>query len=102
MQFLARMVHATGDARYRAAFDRGVDYLLAAQYPNGGWPQFFPLREGYYSHITFNDNAMISVLTVLREAAAGKPPYAFVDERPPHEGQRRRARAASTSSCAPR
>ena len=66
-----------------------MDYLLAAQYPNGGWPQFFPLRDGYYSRITYNDNAMVNVLTVLRDAAAGKPPYAFVDE-----ARRVKARAA--------
>jgi hypothetical protein len=46
IEFLARMVRATGDAGYREAFNRGVDYVLAAQYPNGGWPQFYPLREG--------------------------------------------------------
>ena len=72
MQFLALMVHATNQPRYRAAFERGMDYLLAAQYPNGGFPQFFPLREGYYSRITFNDNATINALTVLRDAAAGR------------------------------
>ena len=89
MEFLARMVLPTGDARYRAAFERGVDYLLAAQYPNGGWPQFFPLREGYYSRITYNDNAMIRVLTLLRDVAAGTPHYAFVDA-----GRRTKAGAA--------
>ncbi len=89
MEFLARMVLATGDARYRTAFERGVDYLLASQYPNGGWPQFFPLRDGYYSRITYNDNAMVRVLTVLRDAAAGRPPYTFVDD-----GRRTKASAA--------
>ena len=89
MQFLALVAHATGEARYRAAFTRGFDYLLAAQYPNGGWPQFFPLREGYYSRITFNDNAMVNVLTVLRDAGAGHAPYAFVDA-----ARRAKARAA--------
>jgi PelA/Pel-15E family pectate lyase len=79
MSFLARMAEATGDARYAAAVHRGIDYLLAAQYATGGWPQFFPLREGYYSHITYNDHAMVNVLTLLRGAAAGKPPFAFVD-----------------------
>ena len=89
LQFLARMVQATGDVRYRAAFERGIDYLLAAQYANGGWPQYFPLRHGYYSRITFNDNAMVNVLTLLRAASAGAPPYAFVDS-----ARRQRARDA--------
>jgi PelA/Pel-15E family pectate lyase len=79
MQYLALAAQATGDERYRQSFLRGVDYLLAAQYPNGGWPQFFPLREGYYSHITYNDGAMIRAMTVLRDVAAGQPPYDFVD-----------------------
>ena len=79
MRYLALMVQATRDTRYRAAFERGVDHLLAAQYQNGGWPQYFPLRKGYYSHITYNDDAMVNVLTVLRAAAAGKPPLDFVD-----------------------
>jgi len=89
MQFLALVAHATGEARYPASFLRGFDYLLAAEYPSGGWPQFFPLRAGYYSRITYNDNAMVNVLTVLRAAAAGTPPYSFVDE-----ARRARARAA--------
>ena len=79
INFLACMAHATGEAKYHDAVLRGIDYLLGAQYPNGGWPQFYPLREGYYSHITFNDGAMIRVLTVLRDAAAGEPPFEFVD-----------------------
>ena len=88
LRFLALMVRATRDPRYRAAVDRGFDYLLAAQYKSGGWPQYFPLRKGYYSHITYNDDAMINVLTVLRDASAAKPPYEFVDVA-------RRARAAA-------
>ena len=78
MRFLALVGEATGEATYREAFDRGLDYLLAAQYPNGGWPQFFPLREGYYSHVTFNDDAMVNVLKLLRDVGAGRAPYTFV------------------------
>ncbi|WP_161829688.1 pectate lyase [Steroidobacter agaridevorans] len=89
MQFLARVIDATADDKYRQAFFRGLDYTLAAQYANGGWPQVYPLREGYYSHVTFNDNAMIRVLSLLRDVAGGKPPFAFVDEQ-----RRRRAREA--------
>lgn len=89
MQFLALVAHASGEARYRDSFLRGFDYLLAAEYPGGGWPQFFPLRAGYYSRITYNDGAMVRVMTVLRDAAAGKAPYAFVDA-----ARRGKARAA--------
>jgi PelA/Pel-15E family pectate lyase len=78
LRFLARVVAATGDAPCRQAFDRGLAYVLAAQYPNGGWPQFYPLRKGYYDRITFNDNAMVHVLMLVREIAREKT-YAFVD-----------------------
>lgn len=78
MAFLARVIHAEGGVTYRAAFERGLNYTLAAQYPNGGWPQFYPLREGYYSHITFNDDAMVRVMTLLQGVASGAGPYDFV------------------------
>ena len=80
MRFLARVFDGTEDARYRLAFERGMDYLFAAQYPNGGWPQYFPLRNGYYSRITYNDNAMVNVLTLLRDASTGDAPYGFLDK----------------------
>jgi PelA/Pel-15E family pectate lyase len=73
------MAHLTDSDNYRDAFLKGVDYILAAQYPNGGWPQFWPLRKGYYSHITYNDGAMIRVMEVVREIAGGEAPYEFVD-----------------------
>ena len=40
----------------------------------------FPLREGYYSHITFNDGAMIGVMRLLRDVATGEEPYDFLDQ----------------------
>lgn len=80
MQFLARVANATNEAKYRGSFLRGVDYLLAAQYSNGGWPQFWPLRDGYYSRVTYNDGAMIRVMSVLRDISEGEPPYGFVDD----------------------
>ncbi len=80
LRFLAkRLASAPDDARARAAFERGFDYLLAAQYKNGGWPQYYPLQKGYYTHITYNDNAMVNVLTLLRDAAQGTAPFGFVD-----------------------
>jgi PelA/Pel-15E family pectate lyase len=79
MRYLAKVCAAAGEARYRDTFTKGLDYLLAAQYDNGGWPQFYPLRNGYYSHITFNDGAMVNVMMLLAEIRDGKPDFAFVD-----------------------
>ncbi len=78
LRFMARMLNATKDETYRKSFDRGLAYVLSAQYPNGGWPQFFPLRKGYWDHITFNDDAMVRVLQLVREVATEKT-YAFLD-----------------------
>jgi PelA/Pel-15E family pectate lyase len=87
LRYLARVYAATRTPRFREAFDAGLDYLLAAQYPNGGWPQFYPLRDDYSRRITFNDDAMVRVMEVLRDAAGGGASFAFVDAE-------RRARAA--------
>ena len=88
LSFLARVVTAQHLDRHRESFLKGLDYLLKAQYPNGGWPQFYPDLTGYYKHITYNDDAMIGVMKLLRDVAVAKPVYAFVDKE-------RRARAES-------
>jgi len=80
MKFLAKMYENSGQDKFKKGFLQGLDYLLEAQYENGGWPQYYPIRKGYYEHITFNDNAMIGVMELLKEVSLGKPPYNFVDE----------------------
>lgn len=57
--------------KYRAAAKHGIEYLLAAQYPNGGWPQIYPLEGGYHDAITFNDGALIETVEVLTAVAKG-------------------------------
>lgn len=85
---LRKTTPPTNHRKHLEAFLKGVDYLLEAQYPNGGWPQFYPLHKGYYTHITFNDNAMIGVMNLLRDIAETREDYRFVD-------QPRRARSAA-------
>jgi len=81
IQFLARMVLADpGATKYREAILRGVDYLLASQYPNGGWPQIWPLEGGYHDAVTFNDGAITETLEVLQDVADGKGGFAFVSQ----------------------
>lgn len=78
--YLARVYTARKLERHKAAFLKGLDYLLKAQYASGGWPQYYPLRTGYYTHITFNDGAMIGVMRLLRDIAGKSSAYVFVDE----------------------
>jgi len=80
LTYLARVVTAKPETRHREAFIKGFDYLLKAQYANGGWPQYYPNLTGYYKHITYNDDAMIGVMKLLRDVVAKKPDYLFVDE----------------------
>lgn len=88
LRFLARVHQATGEPRYRQAFLKGLDHILKAQYPTGGWPQFYPPDRQYHRYITFNDDAMVRLLEFLREVATVDR-YAFVDA-----DRRRAARAA--------
>ena len=69
LRFLARAFRATNEQRYQQAFVKGLSHILEAQYPNGGWPQFYPLSKGYHRHITFNDNAMVRILELLRDVS---------------------------------
>lgn len=78
MKFMAKMFNATRDERYRDSFRRGLEFILAAQYDNGGWPMFFPFRKGYYTHITFNDNGVVNIMNVLRDIYDKKPLYQIV------------------------
>ena len=78
--YLSRLYNATKDAKYRDAALRGFGYLFEAQYDNGGWPQFYPLPKGYYTHITYNDDAMVNVLKLMRDAAKGKAPFTFLPD----------------------
>jgi PelA/Pel-15E family pectate lyase len=80
LAYLAKVIHAKNLDRHRAAFLKGLDFLLMMQYDNGGFPQFFPLRKDYSRHITFNDDAMIGVLRLLRDTAEKRTEFAFVDE----------------------
>jgi len=80
IDYLARVYSASGCSRYGDAAVAGIHYLLDAQYDNGGWPQIYPNATDYHTHITFNDNAMVHVLELLRGVTRREAPYAFADE----------------------
>ncbi len=80
IKMLAEVFAATKREDAKAAALRGIDYLLEAQFPNGGWPQNYPVESGYHEAITLNDNAMAHVLEVLLAIVQQSAPLGFADD----------------------
>ena len=75
MSYLARLWQQTRDERYAGSFNAALEYLLSGQYPNGGWPQFWPQMTGYQVNVTFNDDAMANTLRLFRDVIDQVEPY---------------------------
>jgi PelA/Pel-15E family pectate lyase len=99
MRFLGRvqaqLPGKDGDA-YRASITKAIKYLLMAQYPNGGWPQNYPLEGGFHDGITFNDNAVAEAAMILEDIAEGNADFAFAPK-----DLRQQAGAASARAIRP-
>lgn len=70
LRFLIQVYAHSRDPRIRRAIFQGLNYLFRAQYANGGWPQFYPVRSGntaYSGHITYNDDSMVNILRFLKD-----------------------------------
>lgn len=78
LRFLAKVYSHIKDERYKQAFEKGLNYIFMAQYKNGGWPQYFPVKDAkaeilldktkpYSMHITYNDNAMVNIMKLLKD-----------------------------------
>jgi PelA/Pel-15E family pectate lyase len=92
LKFLAKTINAVGPTNakaYRSSFAKGMNYLFEAQFPNGGWPQVWPLEGSYHDAITYNDDAMVNVMELMRGVAEGEIEYAFV----PHETRERASKS---------
>lgn len=87
MRFLAKIYSHIPDVRYKTAFEKGLNYIFIAQYKNGGWPQYFPVKtpeeeykldktEPYSGHITYNDGAMVNTMEFLREIFTNNKEFA--------------------------
>lgn len=78
--YLSKVYNVTREKKYKQAALKGIKYILKAQYENGGWPQFYPNAKGYARHITYNDNAMINVMKLLRDIYECEPLYWYVPQ----------------------
>ncbi|MXV49483.1 pectate lyase [Pedobacter sp. HMF7647] len=80
INYLVKAYQETGNKDYLAAAEKGIDFILKAQYDNGGWPQYFPDKSIYRAEITYNDDAMINVLTILQNIATQKNGFDAVEK----------------------
>ena len=90
VEYLAEVFERTHDERFRVACLRGMEFVLGAQHPAGGFPHSYPDTSGYRGNITFMDDVTIGALSTLRKAAEGKAPFALLDG-----AMRERARRAA-------
>jgi hypothetical protein len=66
-RFLLRLYLEKLDIKYKLALDKAINFILASQYPNGGWPQRYPLKDDfkkaghpdYTPFYTFNDDVIL-------------------------------------------
>lgn len=81
VEALCKAYTALGKGSYKDAALNGIDFILAAQYDNGGWPQYYPLENNYSRHITFNDGAYIGIMQLLKDILDGGSVYSFIDSK---------------------
>jgi hypothetical protein len=84
-RFLLRYYNVTLKPAYRESLFKALDFVIEAQYPNGLWPQRYPLRydyahdgfPDYTSYYTLNDGATEAAVELLLDAweTLGDPRY---------------------------
>jgi PelA/Pel-15E family pectate lyase len=79
IKYLVSAYKKTKNNKYLAAAEKGIAYLLKAQYATGGWPQYFPDFSSYRSQITYNDDAMVNVLNLLQDITEGAKNFDVVN-----------------------
>jgi PelA/Pel-15E family pectate lyase len=75
-RYLLDVYLVTQDEKYKAPLLKSLDFILAAQYPNGAWPQRYPImrdyshdgHEDYTPYYTFNDDVIHGNIMFLLEA----------------------------------
>ena len=79
IEYLAKAYSLTSIEKYKDACLKGIGFVLAAHYANGGWPQYFPVEKDNYSRrITFNDGANIGIMEMLKKIVDHNPDFSFV------------------------
>jgi len=81
IEYLAQVYTLYKVEKYKEACLKGINFVLSAQYPNGGWPQYFPLENNYSRRITFNDGAFLGIIEMLKKIVDNDPNFSFVGDK---------------------
>jgi len=68
LSFLIQLDKHLDEPWLTEAIDVALDFFLEAQFDNGAWSQWYPLRGKYHDYYTFNDGAINDCIRVLLEA----------------------------------
>ena len=78
IEYLAKVFTKTKEEKFMIGCIKGINFLLEAQYQNGGWAQYYPDTSGYRKYITFNDGAMIGVMKLLKSIVDNEEHFDFL------------------------
>jgi PelA/Pel-15E family pectate lyase len=71
----------TNKSAFRNAVERGIQFIIDAQHPSGGWPQVYPYVDcspsncEYHNYMTFNDYVIPSAILLLMDVNDRKTPF---------------------------
>ncbi|MDQ8201629.1 pectate lyase [Pelagicoccus sp. SDUM812003] len=81
IEYLAHAYQALNDERYRKAVFEGLRFILEAQLASGGFTHSPPRNDSYRGHITFADEVMPGVLSVLKKVRDAAKPFEWIEDR---------------------
>jgi PelA/Pel-15E family pectate lyase len=81
IEYLAKVYSLYNVEKYKKACLKGINFVLSAQYQNGGWPQYYPLENNYSRRITFNDGAYFGIIELLKKIVDNNPDFSFVGDK---------------------
>lgn len=73
--------NSTNKSIFRNAVEKGIQFIIDAQHPSGGWPQVYPYADcspsncEYHNYMTFNDHVIPSAILLLMDVNDRKMPF---------------------------
>ena len=76
--FLMNLDREIDEEWLTSSISRALSFIMAAQFLNGAWPQWYPLIGGYHDYYTYNDNAINDCIRVMLAAHSQYDNHAYL------------------------